>query len=733
MKNFGKKAAGIALTLSFALTCAASAFGGKLGAKAATVSEDTSSLTTSNLMEDGGFEGVTKEDTGAWTIDTTSSAAKGGSWDLVADEDVYAGEKAVKLVAPGNSGNYPEVAQVVDVYANTDYVLSFRLRSASSNLGSANIYFGFASESREDEKIYVQQHRWADNIIDTNRAVKDEDGAWAYYNGYSLFSGVFNTGNHTTLRAFIRLQKMTAYIDDVSLTLAEKVISPGSENLLKQPGFEGSDAENKEVWEADSTGGMGYGFDTVPAGLVPSGSELQDKNSEGKKAMYLVADAGVVDGEIFVKQKVTVEPNSHYALYASVSKWTNEFSDITSGAIGISGIKADGTEEKLASNSLKGEDISVTRYTMLSAQCNVGEYTEVYVYFHCKVAQSAGSYGVGLYVDDAKFFKAGYDLPEGKTDLLSTGNFAEGEEDWWLLGGNSQVGVEDGKGFSSGKNVWLSQWNAGDGICQVVELKAGQLYKVTARVRPYVISGASTMYDSLYSPIVLTATPAAQGDDGVTETGEVEARAAYRMERDNAYVPVSLIFTPKASGTYKIFIGFDGTADPALGFQGGLQIGSVSMYETSEKELSVIIDDGGETEALVNTSDKIVIEGTSITLSEEMTAEKFEEFVYAGEGYAMALQKADGSALAGTDTLTTGCKLVLSKDGETVETYTITAPSGGGASDDSGSGTSSGPNDNSSGSGGCGSNLIFGGGMAAMSALLLAGGIILFKKRKAQK
>ena len=83
MKNFGKKAAGIALTLSFALTCAASAFGGKLGAKAATVSEDTSSLTTSNLMEDGGFEGVTKEDTGAWTIDTTSSAAKGGSWDLV--------------------------------------------------------------------------------------------------------------------------------------------------------------------------------------------------------------------------------------------------------------------------------------------------------------------------------------------------------------------------------------------------------------------------------------------------------------------------------------------------------------------------------------------------------------------------------------------------------------------------------------------------------------------------
>ena len=204
MKNFGKKAAGIALTLSFALTCAASAFGGKLGAKAATVSEDTSSLTTSNLMEDGGFEGVTKEDTGAWTIDTTSSAAKGGSWDLVADEDVYAGEKAVKLVAPGNSGNYPEVAQVVDVYANTDYVLSFRLRSAGSNLGSANIYFGFASEAREDEKIYVQQHRWADNIIDTNRAVKDEDGAWAYYNGYSLFSGVFNTGNHTTLRAFIR-------------------------------------------------------------------------------------------------------------------------------------------------------------------------------------------------------------------------------------------------------------------------------------------------------------------------------------------------------------------------------------------------------------------------------------------------------------------------------------------------------------------------------------------------
>lgn len=90
MKKFGKNAAKLALALTFAATCAASAFGG-LTAKAATVSEDTSGLTTSNLFTDGGFEDVTKEDTGDWIIDTTSSAAS-GSWEILSGEDSYAGE-----------------------------------------------------------------------------------------------------------------------------------------------------------------------------------------------------------------------------------------------------------------------------------------------------------------------------------------------------------------------------------------------------------------------------------------------------------------------------------------------------------------------------------------------------------------------------------------------------------------------------------------------------------------
>ncbi len=731
MKKFGKNAAKLALALTFAATCAASAFGG-LTAKAATVSEDTSGLTTSNLFTDGGFEDVTKEDTGDWLIDTTSSAAS-GSWDILSGEDSYAGEQAIKLTAPGNSSGYPEIAQVVDVYANTDYVLSFRLRSATTNLGSANIYFGFASEEREDETMYVQQQRWADNIVDTNRVKTNDEGEWEYYNGYSLFSGVFNTGNHTSLRAFIRLQKMTAYIDNVSLTLAEDVITPGSENLLKEPGFEGSDAENKEIWVGESENGMGYGFDTVPAGLVPAGSELQDKNSEGEKAMYLVADAGVMDGSITVKQKVQVEPDSYYAFYASVSKWINEYSDISLGAIGISGINADGSEEQLALNRMKGEDISATRYTTLSTHCNVGDFTEVYVYVTCSVKEAAGSYGVGLYVDDTKFFKVGEDLPEGKTNLIKNGTFEKGDDSWWLVGGSSQVGVDtdDSKCFYGGKNIWLSQWNPGDGIYQVVELKAGQMYKMTARIRPYISGTASTMYDSLYSPVVLTATPATETEEGAEITGEPIARAAYRMERDNAYMPVSLIFTPETSGTYKIFVGFDGAYDPDLGFQGGVQIGAVSMYETSEEELSVIIDDGEETEKLVNTSDKITIDGTSITLSESMTAEEFEEFVYAGEGYAMTLQKADGSALAAGDKLTTGCKLVLTKDGETVETYTITAPADGG--NDGDSAENSGSSSGSSEDGGCGSNLIFGGSMVAIGAVLAAAGALIFAKRRERK
>ena len=114
-----------------------------------------------------------------------------------------------------------------------------------------------------------------------------------------------------------------------------------------------------------------------------------------------------------------------------------------------------------------------------------------------------------------------------------------------------------------------------------------------------------------------------------------------------------------------------------------------------------------------------------------MTAEEFEEFVYAGEGYAMTLQKADGSALAAGDKLTTGCKLVLTKDGETVETYTITAPADG--EDDGDSTENSGSSSGSSEDGGCGSNLIFGGSMVAIGAVLAAAGALIFAKRRERK
>lgn len=680
-------AAATALVLALAVTFSVPFFTARANAS----SEETEMrLPSSNLITDGGFEAVTADDTGDWIIDTTSEAAAGGSWEL--SDAAYAGNQAVTLIGPGNKSAYPEAAQIIDVYANTDYYFTFRLRCNSTAYANGNVYFGFASESRENEVQYTQLHRWVDNIVDTDDIYKETDettGEESYVKlkGYSLYSGVFNTGNHTKVRAFIRLQKLNATIDNVSVTRADDLIVPGSKNLLQYGGFEGTDMENKEAWvvDGDLAEGMAYGFDDVRStGIYTPGVDIQDKQIEGYKAMYLVANSGVEDSSITVKQEVEVEAGSYYALYAYFSKWGTN--GLKSGILGV----MDAEGNVLAQNKIGGGDISLARYMLASTVCYTGENTVVYPFFTSEIDLAVGQWGVGLYVDDASFFKTGLDLPEGKTDLIANGDFAAGEDDWWMIGGNSQVGIdtrkegEAFKGFASDNNVWLSQWNSGDGIWQEVNLKAGQMYKVNARVRTYIIGTESAEYDGLKSPVTISAAKlkSAGADSELAETEAVSACAQFRIEKNNAYIPVSLIFTPETDGAYKIFVGFDGGTDT---WEGGMQIGSVSMYETSEAELSIIKEDETSDTYLISTDAKAVIGKGTVTLSESMTASALKAVVYAPSGYAMKLTDAEGAELADDAAVTTGCKISVTKDNAEVASFTIAVSgengNGGGTTD----------------------------------------------------
>ena len=679
-------AALLALAAAFALLLGL--IPARIAGSAQGVSEETDDeLLTSNLIKDGSFEDVTADDTGAWDVDTTSEAAgERGTFEVVEGaKNVHSGEKAVRLAGAGNDSGYPEISQQMTVLPNTTYYVTLRVKNNNTAMSSANLFFGFASPEREEEVIYGEQHRWADNSVDKDHIYAEGEN-WSEHNGFSLISARIRTGNETSVRFYIRLQKMNATIDDVSVTYAQDIVSTGSENLLKNPGFEDSTNANPLadwVTIGEVTNGFSAGIDDVrTTSAYTPGSNMQDKQIEGCNTLYLVAQSGA-EGTMTVGQPITVEPDTNYAFYVNLSKWGEAKASGAGVQAARIGILAADMETVLARCTVDGSDISLARYMLASVVANSGENTTVYPFIEAETI-GFGTYGAGLYIDECYFFETALDLPEGKENLLSNGDLAKNSDGWWEVGGSSQLGWEaggeDGKAYATQGNIWLSQWSPLDGIVQSVSLKKDQMYKITAYMRPYwAAESKSAAYDGLYSPLSVLVI---EGDDETVQTAlsaddstqnlNVVARQNVRVERDDAYMPVTLIFTAPADGEYSVFVGFEGGSDPVLGFQGGVQIGGVSMYETSMEELSLIDESGDYSDVLINTSTDVTVSGTSVTIGKEMSVADFANAVYAASGYTMSVVDADGNAVTGGN-MASGYRIVV-KDGEgsTVKEYTVT-------------------------------------------------------------
>lgn len=686
-KKWSKAALGAGSLMLAAAMVAAVPAAQTLPAFAQGVSEETEdSLLTSNLIQDGSFEGVTADDTGAWTMDVTSEAAgEKGSWEV--STDAHSGSQAITLKGAGNDSGYPEISQKITVLSNTTYYVALRVKNNNTAMSSANLFFGFASEERAEETIYGEQHRWADNSVDKDKIYQNEDESWSAHNGYSLYSARIRTGNETNIRFYVRVQKMNVTIDDISVTYAQDIVSTGSENLLKNAGFEDSTSANalKDWVEiGETTTGFSAGIDDVrtTSAYVP-GSNMQDKQIEGCNTLYLVAQSGA-EGSMTVGQPITVEAGSNYAFYANFSKWGEV--KATAGVQKVQiGILAENQEDVLTVKTIDGSDISLARYMLASVVANVGENTTVYPFVKVET-KGFGTYGAGLYVDECYFFKTALDLPEGKTNLLTNGALEENSDGWWEVGGSSQLGWEaggaDGKAYVSQGDIWLSQWSPYDGIVQSVTLEAGQMYKITAYMRTYLISGASAAYDGLYSPVTVmviegddeSVSEALYADDS-TDNLTVVAKQNVRFERDDAYMPVNLIFTAETAGTYSVFVGFEGGVENNI-FQGGVQIGGVSMYKTSMEELSVEENNDDYSQAIVNTSSDVTVTATGITIGKAMTVSEFTDAVYAAPGYTMTIKDADGNAVTSGD-MKSGYTVSVVKDGTEVASYAVTVNAGG--------------------------------------------------------
>lgn len=757
------KAAGIAVAAALMLSAIPAA--GIMQAGAYGVSEETKkendNVLTSNLIQDGSFEGVSIADNkaGAWDIDiSSSSAGKGGSVAIV--DDGYTGENAFQLHAEGNKSGYPEISQKITVLPNTAYYVAMRVRSAYVN----NIFFGLASAERDGETIYGQLHRWNDTAVDADHNPQsdaitlvnpaDETDS-DEYSAYSLYNAHFTTGNETECRLFIRVEKSAIVIDDVSVTYEGNLLPAGSENLLRNGGFEESSKAEPLAggWEklADTaSAGSEIGID--PLDMATYMRSTQDKQMEGVNTLYLAAKDGfTTEDNITIGQPVSVKENTNYSFSVNLSKYgdakraADEENGVTAQGIQrvTVGIYAADKETVLKSKVVNGADISRARYAMFGVYANSGDNTTVYPFIKFESA-NGGQWGNCLYVDDCLFYENKLDVPEGKTNLFENGDFSAAEDGWYISNGWCN---EDDQAYISHHNLGVNQWYPYVGLMQSAQLTAGKLYKVTAYVESWVNlpSPASILVirgtDRATHKILSDGMNLWNGgfaDQAMEKYGELEvvAKQSAFIDSDMYYRPINLIFSVDRDETYTILVGFDEAAqqgeDGNLVFVGGINLGGISMYETSMEELSQMkATTPADVLGTVDT-ENIRFEENAITVSNGMPVAHFKENVYPYGNYALKIVDASGNEVT-SGNMQADYKIRVYAEGDEENAYEFAV----GISDQSfGGGTATPPEeDDKKPSKGCGSSVVATVssvlGMAALATMITTA--VIVKKRKSGK
>lgn len=753
------KVAGIAVAAALMLSAIPAAGIMQAGAygKSEETAKENDNVLTSNLIQDGSFEGVTVTDNkaGAWDIDVTSTAAgKGGSVAVV--NDGYTGSNAFQLHAEGNKSGYPEISQKITVLPNTTYYVAMRVRCAYVN----NIFFGLASAEREGETIYGQLHRWNDTAIDADHNAQEDAVTLTNpadatdsdeYSAYSLYNAHFTTGNETACRLFIRVEKSAIVIDDVSVTYEGNLLPAGSENLLRNGGFEDSSKADPLAggWEklADTAAaGSEIGIDPLDMAIFMRST--QDKQMEGVNTLYLAAKDGfTTDDNITIGQPVAVKADSFYTFSVNLSKYgdakraADEENNVTAQGIQrvTVGIYAADKETVLAKKVVDGSNISRARYAMFGVYANSGENTTVYPFVKFESA-NGGQWGNCLYVDDCLFYENKLDLPEGKINLFENGDFSAAEDGWYISNGWCN---EDDQAYISHHNLGVNQWYPYVGLMQSAQLTAGKLYKVTAYVESWVDlpSPASILVirgtDRATHKILgdgMNLWNGGYADQAMEKYGELEvvAKQSAFIESDMFYRPVNLIFSVDTTDTYTILVGFDEAAqkgdDGNLIFLGGINLGGISMYETSMEELSLTKETAPADVLGTVDTDNISFGNTSVTVSNGMPVSHFKENVYPYGNYSLKVVDANGAEVT-TGNMQSGYKILVYVEGDEENAFEFAIE----ISDKSfGGGTTPPEEDGKKSSKGCGSSVITTVssvlGMAAVAVLITAA--VIVKKNK---
>lgn len=236
------------------------------------------------LIKNGGFEDGTAD----WQWNNFG----------VTSEQVHSGEQA--LIVNDGTMEYQNTFQTVSVTPDTDYIFSFWYYAPNGGDWWGGWFVNGLPEGANPTSYF--------RTSDTTLAEGDysEKGAW------TQVTALINSGDYNQLLINFATHKITAYIDDVSVTVD---VNPDNDKIIKNGGFE-KNLIGWSYWNVNST--------------------ISDVAYEGKKSLLLaITESQVYPG---FYQEFNVEDNTDYRLkftYKGTGSWQSVWAVTESGMLTV--------------------------------------------------------------------------------------------------------------------------------------------------------------------------------------------------------------------------------------------------------------------------------------------------------------------------------------------------------------------------------------------------------------
>ena len=341
---------------------------------------------------------------------------------------------------------YAQVYTYLNLTANTDYIVTFKAKASSNNVGISVNFLNGSWAGIMTQKVTLTNKNWVEYTVLMNPGA-NTSVVFGLQCGWSATSGLM------------------CYFDDIKV-IEKKAESEEPETPVEP---EAPEAIYSEDYEDGTLGN--WSCSSGGTAEIVAAADLPVANPNGGNyALKSVVESGKYP-YLADSKAVTVEPNTYYVVSVDVLHTTNKWPiEVVMG--GTSWL-SNAIYKSGATN------VSNTAWTTLRFVFNTGSATKVYMGVKSSYA------GATFYVDNYSLTKY-----EGSADgYLYNGDFETGDMTGWIVTGGT-IAKENGNYILQGTNTA----KYGNFVHQVVAVKANTNYAISFKAKSAADSGTARLY-----------------------------------------------------------------------------------------------------------------------------------------------------------------------------------------------------------------------------------------------